>query len=711
MSRRPPPNSINRSVLNNLNDRENLRKIIKSREFNLERQKELKKIIKETTENLIKAQKKKTNNLKKNRGKNLRGEYKINDALRRRYERGERRYSPGEEPRIYGDPAPAPAGGGGGVAAAPMTPEDRQLKREELAQQLQIENRKLELQEGQELAAIDYRNRLAELEELKLNNERDMRAEENELRRLELEGRREDIPFVNVGNEQFFNNLLSGVATEQQRGREHTEKILHELLEHNRRTQGTMGADIIEELFRRGRETGLRPPSEPASLPPNPAPPNVIILGDRPTQPPPPYPGSEIAGRVRSILSEPVEGSVGAITELERELNRDPIPEENTEDLVQRFLDSNSETHGGLGFGDNISESDFSETSSARFDRLVDEAEAVWSRTAEGMEQARRDEEIRQSLPEFLLVENPIDVENITPSEAASFDRKADEEYERVFGAEKLQELQEVRQQQAETDRLNQLENQIEDIQEEEEEEIEQEQVGAGVGDLVGQAGEAVGGALVGAADIGLRAAGGVLQGAGEAIVQQLPAIPTAGEVGAAAGRGLVAAGGAALQGAAGLVGGAVQGLVGGGEVEELEEEQPVIEATDEGELLEEVPIPTRSPAQILQDNANFDYAEFIIHHGTEASRRGRRPILQQELGAKYSISNVSDREHKKLPPGQKIDITSYGAGSDNKDATIGYFGIGGGASYGERRRETKLGLETLNKSIDKGFLKLHKNY
>jgi len=109
MSRRPPPNSINRSVLNDLNDRENLRKIIKSREFNLERQKELKKIIKETTENLVKAQKKKTNNLKKNRGKNLRGEYKINDALRRRYERGERRHNPGEEPRIVGDPVPIPA--------------------------------------------------------------------------------------------------------------------------------------------------------------------------------------------------------------------------------------------------------------------------------------------------------------------------------------------------------------------------------------------------------------------------------------------------------------------------------------------------------------------------------------------------------------------------------------------------------------------------
>jgi len=704
MSRRPPPNSINRSVLNNLNDRENLRKIIKSREFNLERQKELKKIIKETTENLIKAQKKKSNNLKKNRGKNLRGEYKINDALKRRYERGERRYKPGEEPRIYGDPAPAPAPAGGG-AAAPMSAEDRQLKRDELAQQLQIENRKLEFQEGQELAAIDYRNRLAELQELKLNNERDMRAEENEIRRLELEGRREDVPFVNVGNEQFFNNLLSGVATEQQRGREHTEKILHELLEHNRRTQGTMGADIIEELFKRGRETGLRPPSEPASLPPNPAPPNVIILGDRP---PPPYPGSEIASRVRSILSEPVEGSVGAITELERELNRDPIPEENTEDLVQRFLDTNSETHGGLGFGDNISESNLSEQppgsddSGERFNRLVDEAEAVWSTTAEGLEQARRDEEARESLPDFLLVDNPLAELELTESEAGRLDEQARERDRSELGTLIEGELQDLREQQIATDRLNELENQVEEEQVEE---------GAGVG-LVEQAGQAVGGALVGAADIGLRAAGGVLQGAGEAIAEQLPAIPTAGEVGAAAGRALVGAGGAALQGAAGLVAGAAEQLVGGGgRIEEVIEDIPQegLDIDDET-LLEEVPIANRNPAEIEQENADFDYGEFISHHAVESSRRGRPPILQEQLGAKYSISNVSDREHKKLAPGQKVDITSYG--SDTKGDTIGYFGIGGGVSGGEgKRRESRFQLKALDKSIQKGFLKLHKNY
>ena len=38
------PNSIDRSVLTQLNDRENIRKLVKSREFNLERQKELRNL-------------------------------------------------------------------------------------------------------------------------------------------------------------------------------------------------------------------------------------------------------------------------------------------------------------------------------------------------------------------------------------------------------------------------------------------------------------------------------------------------------------------------------------------------------------------------------------------------------------------------------------------------------------------------------------------
>ena len=286
-----------------------------------------------------------------------------------------------------------------------------------------------------------------------------------------------------------------------------------------------------------------------------------MCIRDRPTQPPPPYPGSEIADRIRGILSEPVEGSVGALTGLERELSREPIEEERgvSEEAVRSLVDTNSEIHGGLGFGDNISESNLSALSSGeRFHRLVDEAEAVWSRTAEGIEQARRDQAERDAMPDFLLVDNPLEELNLTESEVGRLDERARERDRSELGTLIEEELEELRQQQITTDRLNQLENRV-----------EEEQVGAGVGDFVAQAGQAVGGALVGAADIGLRAAGGVVQGAGEAIYEQLPALPTAGQVGAAAGRGLVAAGGAALQGAAGLVGAAAQGIVGGGDVEE----------------------------------------------------------------------------------------------------------------------------------------------
>lgn len=694
MSRRPPPNSINRSVLNNLNDRENLRKIIKSREFNLERQKELKKIIQEHTEKLMKSQKIKATKLKAGRGKNLRGELKINEALKRRYERGERRYEPTQEPRIYGDPAPAGALRGG------MSDEDRQLKREELAQQLQIEDRKIGLQEGQELASVDYRNRMLELDELKIQNERDMRAEENEIRRLELEGVRENIPFVNVGNEQFFNNLLSGVATEQQRAREHTERIMHELLEHNRRTQGNMGNNIIDELFRRGRETGLRPPSEPASLPPNPAPPSVILAGDR--EAPSEYPGSEIADRIRGILTEPAEGSVGALTQLQRQLEEleeeEPIPEENrTEGLVQSLIDTNSETHGGLGFGDNISESNLSGLSSGeRFHRLVDEAEAVWDRSAEGIEQARLSQAEREAMPDFLLVDNPLDELDLTQSEVVRLETQAQEEDRSEEGTLIAQELAELRQQQITTDEVNRLENQLQEPQPEDE--------GAGVGGLVAQAGQAVGGALVGAADIGLRAAGGVVQGAGEAILEQLPALPTAGEVGAAAGRGLVAAGGAALQAGAGLVAGGVEAaLGGGGRIEEIIEELPLPGgATDEGELLEEVGETNLNPRDIR--DSQIDYGEFITHHALMIDRKGRPP-RDSDITTQYSLINTSNKEHKKIQPGEEVDITSYRT-DPNLGDSVGYKGARGVGATG---RVNTIKLSALNKSIEKGLLKLRK--
>ncbi len=155
----------------------------------------------------------------------------------------------------------------------------------------------------------------------------------------------------------------------------------------------------------------------------------------------------------------------------------------------------------------------------------------------------------------------------------------------------------------------------------------------------------------------------------------------------------------------------AVGGLVGGGAVEEvIEDVEQQIEETDEGELLEEVPIAQRNPAEIARDNDEFDYGDFSIHHGEQSSNRGPPTLAERNLGAKYSISNLSDRFHKNLNPGQKVDITSYGA--DKKGDTIGYFGAGGGVSAGAgKRRENKLQTKALDKSISKGFLKLHKNY
>ena len=215
------------------------------------------------------------------------------------------------------------------------------------------------------------------------------------------------------------------------------------------------------------------------------------------------------------------------------------------------------------------------------------------------------------------------------------------------------------------------------------------------VGELVGGAISNVGGAV-------LDVAGGVVQGVGGAVRDRLP---TPGQVGRAVGRGIVDAGGAILSAGAG----AIQGALGGGAIEEVVEDLPAAGGvTDEGELLEEVPISNLNPAQI--DSDDIDVGDFVIYHGEQSSRLGRPPILERERGPKYSISNTSDRNHKKLTPGQKVDITSYGA--DKKGNTIGYFGYGGGVSGGGgQRRETKLQLQSLDKSLDKGFLKLHKNY
>ena len=148
-------NTKDRSTIKILNDRENYRKIIESREFNLQRRKELQKLLQEQTNNLYNAQQKKVKKIKSGRGKNLRGELARNKNLQRRYERGERRYEETQEPRIVGDPAPIVNIAGGGVA--PMTPEDRQLALQRLQVEAQNNQNQFQLQDRRDREELAIR--------------------------------------------------------------------------------------------------------------------------------------------------------------------------------------------------------------------------------------------------------------------------------------------------------------------------------------------------------------------------------------------------------------------------------------------------------------------------------------------------------------------------------------------------------------------------
>ena len=112
--------------------------------------------------------------LKKRRGKNLRGEVARNLREQRRFEKGERRYKPEEEPRIVGDPIPqAP-----GVVAQPQADPNAQLR-------LAIEGRRIATQEAQQRRLVEL---LAERDERE-------RAERQEIldRSLEERGQLLDI--------------------------------------------------------------------------------------------------------------------------------------------------------------------------------------------------------------------------------------------------------------------------------------------------------------------------------------------------------------------------------------------------------------------------------------------------------------------------------------------------------------------------------------
>ena len=85
--------------------------------------------------------------LKKRKKKNLRGEAARNLTQQRRFERGERRDKPEQEPRIVGDPAPA-APGAPAAPAAPAADPNAQLR-------LAIEGRRIASQEAQQRRLVD----------------------------------------------------------------------------------------------------------------------------------------------------------------------------------------------------------------------------------------------------------------------------------------------------------------------------------------------------------------------------------------------------------------------------------------------------------------------------------------------------------------------------------------------------------------------------
>lgn len=633
MNRLPSTLRKDRTTIKFLNDRENLRKIIQDREFNLERRKQLKKILEEQSKELYSAQQKKVKKLKSGRGKNLRGELARNRNLQRRFEVGERRYKETEEPRIVGD---APQVIPGMAVSTGMTPEDRQIA----LQKLQLEREQLAVKRGETMGNLQLR-------QLEIENDRAIRAEENAIRRLELEAKKDNIPIpeiaggerpFNIGDHQFIGNLLTGLAQDRQRERDATNNLIHKFLQHNERVQGNVSPDLLSKLFNQAQQTGLRVEGQEGTQAPNPSPADYnqteLSLED-------------VGSNIREILRPPPvilagdkqrEGTqtIGALTELEQELNK---PDER---LNKSINDLQADLQRGA---DNVSrfletaepdlpEIEPSEVSSitwSEWDRRVNKAEGEYDKTSEGINRALEAQRFNQENPFALIeVDNPLNEIDLTRSQISRFDREAQEQTERDLELIQNQginlgELAELQQEERQLD--------LEQIEIGEEEQAIEE--GAGVG---------------------------VLQ----------------------------------------------QAIVGGGQVEELEEPGIVIEPTEEGELLEEVAISTQNPVE-QQEAQDFDYGEFAVHHQEQASKRGRRTEADRARGPKYSISNTSDREHKKLAPGEKVDITSYGA--DTKGETIGYFSQAGGASYGPNRRETKLQLGALNKSMDKGLLKLHKNY
>ena len=133
------------------------------------------------------------------------------------------------------------------------------------------------------------------------------------------------------------------------------------------------------------------------------------------------------------------------------------------------------------------------------------------------------------------------------------------------------------------------------------------------------------------------------------------------------------------------------------GKVEEVEEEQPKIEALEEGEgLLEEEVQAVIQPSEM---NTNLRLFESIQPEIDAYYTRGRA-----QGGARgdlpFMITNLTDKTFKGLAPGQSVVLSQI-----EKDGKIGYFP--GSRIRGEKVGITRIGRDVLIKQIKSGKLKV----
>jgi hypothetical protein len=133
------------------------------------------------------------------------------------------------------------------------------------------------------------------------------------------------------------------------------------------------------------------------------------------------------------------------------------------------------------------------------------------------------------------------------------------------------------------------------------------------------------------------------------------------------------------------------------GKVEEVEEEQPKIEALEEDEgLLEEEVQAVIQPSEMNTNLRLFESMEgeidaYYTRGRAQGGARGDLPFM---------ITNLTDKTYKGLAPGQSVVLSQI-----ERDGKIGYFP--GSRVRGEKVGITRIGRDVLRKQIKSGKLKV----